>query len=152
MKGQSGFVTCSYLPTNNTNTPPHYNYLKDPKTSRWLWDLRERARQKKRTENYRQIMRLQQDAADPLATIDLEEMNQATRKTYELLTRLSDSEQMSNYLSYGQWDLSESDIERLQKDEEMKQRVRQDLNTTIFKIFNYKISPKEDPKQFYRIG
>ena len=69
-------------------------------------------------------MRLQQDAADPLATVDLDDMSQANKQTFELLTRLSNVVQMSNYLSYGQWDLSDADIERLKKDEEMKQRVR----------------------------
>ena len=45
---------------------------KDPKTSSWLWDERERNRQKERTEHYRQIMRLQQQAADPLTDIAME--------------------------------------------------------------------------------
>ena len=100
------------------------NVTQDPKTSRWLWDLRERARQKKRTENYRKIMKLQHDSADPLATIDMEDMSPANRETYELMTKLANDTQMYNYLSYGKWDLTDADIERIKKDEEMKQRVR----------------------------
>ena len=49
---------------------------KDPKTSQWLWDERERNRQKERTEHYRQIMRLQQKAADPLTDIAMEDDSQ----------------------------------------------------------------------------
>jgi len=33
----------------------------DPKTSRWLWNIRERARQKRRTENYRRIIAMQEN-------------------------------------------------------------------------------------------
>jgi pyruvate/2-oxoacid:ferredoxin oxidoreductase alpha subunit len=97
----------------------------DPKTSQWLWDERERARQKKRTEHFREIMRLQQESADPLVNIEHEDDSAATRDALEKMTRLTDITQMSNFLSYGKWDLSGADIERLNKDEEMKQRVRQ---------------------------
>ena len=38
--------------------------------------------------------------------------------------RLTDQEELNNYLTYGKWDLDEKQIERLHKDEEMKQRVR----------------------------
>ena len=41
----------------------------------------------------------------------------------ESLTKLAYIRQMENYLSYGKWDLSDQDIERLKKDEDMKQRV-----------------------------
>ena len=47
----------------------------------------------------------------------------ATKEAMKRLTRLSDPIQMANFLSYGQWDLKQKDIERLQKDQEMKQRV-----------------------------
>ena len=94
----------------------------DPKTSRWLWDIRERVRQKKRTENYRQIMRMQ-ELADPLAEVDLEDDSTATKEKLEKLTRLADPNQLSNYLSFGKWDLGMSDIERLEKDDQMRQRV-----------------------------
>lgn len=61
----------------------------DPKTSRWLWDLRERARQKKRTEHFRQIMRLQQESADPLASVDMEDTSQVSgRETAPRLAAL----------------------------------------------------------------
>jgi hypothetical protein len=66
---------------------------------------------------------MQQESADPLANIDLEDDTAATREALEKLTRLSDMRQLENFLSYGQWDLTEPAIERLQKDEEIKQRV-----------------------------
>ena len=37
--------------------------------------------------------------------------------------RLTDQDELNNYLTYGKWDLDEKQIERLHKDEEMKQRV-----------------------------
>ena len=95
----------------------------DPKTSRWLWDIRERERQRKRTEHYREIMRMQQEDADPLAKVDAEDDSAATKATLEALTRLSDEKELERFLSFGKWGLSDEDIIRLQKDEEMKQRV-----------------------------
>ncbi len=68
-------------------------------------------------------MRMQQEVADPLARIDVEDDSAATREALEKMTRLWDTTQMANYLSYGKWDLDPPAIERLQKDEEMKQRV-----------------------------
>ena len=68
-------------------------------------------------------MRMQQDTADPMATVDIEDESAATKEAMKRLTRLSDPVQMANFLSYGQWDLKQKDIERLQKDQEMKQRV-----------------------------
>ena len=41
----------------------------------------------------------------------------------EALTKLSDEKELERYLSYGKWGLSDDDIVRLNKDEEMKQRV-----------------------------
>ena len=98
-------------------------YIQDPKTSRWLWDIRERSRQKRRTEHYREIMKMQQTQADPLALTSEEDDSAETKDKLEMLRRLSEPEQMENYLSYGKWDLKEGDIERLQKDDEMRQRV-----------------------------
>ena len=98
-------------------------YTQDPKTSRWLWDIRERARQKKRTEHYRGIMKMQQEVADPLELTTDEDDSTDTKAKQERLTRLTDPEQLENYLSYGKWDLNEKDRERLQKDDEMQQRV-----------------------------
>jgi len=100
-----------------------YADIEDPKTSRWLWDIRERSRQRARTENYREIMRMQQEDADPLAKVDAEDDSAATKKTMEALTKLSDEKELERYLSYGKWGLSDDDIVRLNKDEEMKQRV-----------------------------
>ena len=60
---------------------------KDPKTSSWLWDERERNRQKERTEHYRQIMRLQQNAADPLTDVALEDDSQVRRQGSETSDR-----------------------------------------------------------------
>jgi len=42
----------------------------------------------------------------------------------EKLTRLHDKTQMENFLTYGKWDLTDADIEKLNKDEERKERVR----------------------------
>ena len=97
--------------------------FQDPKTSRWLWDIRERSRQRARTENYREIMRMQQEDADPLAKVDAEDDSSATKQTLEALSRLTDEKELERYLSFGKWGLSDDDIVRLQKDEEMKQRV-----------------------------
>ena len=68
-------------------------------------------------------MRMQQENADPLAEVDIEDDSAATREALEKLTRLSDKKQMANFLSFGKWGLNEADIERLQKDDEMRQRV-----------------------------
>ena len=97
--------------------------MQDPKTSRWLWDIRERSRQKRRTEHFREIMKMQQTMADPLMDVDLEDDSAETKEREESLRRLSEPAQMENFLSYGKWDLSKNDIERLQKDDEMRQRV-----------------------------
>ncbi|XP_071745547.1 voltage-dependent calcium channel subunit alpha-2/delta-3 isoform X8 [Lepeophtheirus salmonis] len=104
-----------------------YADIEDPKTSRWLWDIRERSRQKKRTENYREIMRMQQENADPLADVDVSDDSAATKETMEKITRLSDDNELANFLSYGKWGLTERDIERLEKEEEMKQRLIREI-------------------------
>ena len=49
--------------------------------------------------------------------------SQAETDRNEAFTRLSDYAQLENFLTYGKWDLNEADIERIKKDEEMKQRV-----------------------------
>ncbi len=41
----------------------------------------------------------------------------------EKLTRLHDKKQMENFLTYGKWDLKDADIEKLNKEEERKERV-----------------------------
>ena len=51
---------------------------------------------------------------------------QAEQDRNEAFTRLSDYAQLENFLTYGKWDLNEADIERIKKDEEMKQRVSAD--------------------------
>ena len=66
---------------------------------------------------------MQQDHADPLLMTTDEDDSTETKAHYEAIRRLSEPMQMENYLSYGKWDLKENDIERLQKDDEMKQRV-----------------------------
>ena len=104
-----------------------------------MWNMRERARQKKRTENYRKIMQLQQnddpgaapgglggpDGAGGIGGHDhlSPDESQAETELNEQFTRLSDVTQMENFLTYGKWDLTPEDIERIKKDEEMKQRV-----------------------------
>ena len=42
----------------------------------------------------------------------------------EKLTRLHDKNQMANFLTYGKWGLQEADIEKLNKEEARKERVR----------------------------
>ena len=96
------------------------NPLQDPKTSRWLWNIRERARQKRRTENYRKIIAMQRDK-DLQPTEDGESGQQIA--ALEKLTRLRDPTQMENFLTYGKWDLKDADIEKLNKEEERKERV-----------------------------
>ena len=68
-------------------------------------------------------MKMQQTVADALQHISEEDDSAETKEKAEMLTRLSEPEQMENYLSYGKWDLEGNDIERLQKDDEMRQRV-----------------------------
>ena len=109
--------------------------MQDPKTSRWLWDIRERFRQKRRTEHYREIMKMQQTMADPLLLIADDEDSSDTKAKKQMLTRLTEPEQMENYLSYGKWDLDGNDIERLQKDDEMRQRVSIPFLIRIHKHF-----------------
>ena len=66
---------------------------------------------------------MQQEDADPLAKVDAEDDSSATKQTLEALSRLTDEKELERYLSFGKWGLSDDDIVRLQKDEEMKQRV-----------------------------
>ena len=47
--------------------------------------------------------------------------------------RLTDQDELNNYLTYGKWDLDEKQIERLHKDEEMKQRVSR-RSTTVMAV------------------
>ena len=68
-------------------------------------------------------MRMQQENTNPLNKVDEEDDSAATRENMEKLTYLSKKEELAKFLSYGKWGLSEHDIERLNKDEEMKQRV-----------------------------
>ncbi len=68
-------------------------------------------------------MRMQQEDADPLANIDAEDDSAATKETLEAITRLGDEVQLERFLSYGKWGLTDDDIVRLKKDDEMKQRV-----------------------------
>ena len=93
----------------------------DPKTSRWLWNIRERDRQKRRTENYRKIMSMARDK-NLKPTEDGETGQQIV--ALEKMTRLEDPKQMANFLTYGKWGLKDADIVRLNKEEERKERVR----------------------------
>jgi hypothetical protein len=118
-----------------------------------LWDERERARQKKRTEHYREIMEMQQTANNVQDTMDDvggdgDAIGGSVGGVYggggrgggggggggggsvtgdlEKLTKLAYYQQMENYLTYGKWDLTDKNIERLKKDAEMKDRVSSD--------------------------
>ena len=77
---------------------------------------------------------MQQEQADPLELITEEDDSQDTKEKLEMMTRLADEEQMGNYLSYGKWDLTPKDIARLEKDDEMKQRVS--ITFTVKLIIN----------------
>ena len=66
---------------------------------------------------------MQQEAADPLKKVDPGDDSAATKQTLEGITKLADEKELERYLSFGKWGLSDEDIVRLQKDEEMKQRV-----------------------------
>ena len=111
----------------------NFNFYQDPKTSRWLWDIRERSRQKKRTENYRSIIAMQQSASfggggEGDAGPNIQVM--------EDMTRLTDKQQMANFLTWGKWDLDDSAIEKLVKDEERKERVSCFCNLGLMKFLN----------------
>ena len=45
----------------------------------------------------------------------------------EDMTRLTDKQQMANFLTWGKWDLDGSSIEKLVKDEERKERVSRQI-------------------------
>ena len=47
----------------------------------------------------------------------------ANMQVMEDMTRLTDKQQMSNFLTWGKWDLTDASIEKLMKDEERKERV-----------------------------
>ena len=47
----------------------------------------------------------------------------AQHQQMEDMTRLTDKEQMENFLTYGKWDLNDASIEKLIKDDERKERV-----------------------------
>ena len=76
-------------------------------------------------------MRMQQEDADPLAKVDEEDDSAATKQTLEALTRLEDEGELERFLSFGKWGLTPEDIVRLQKDEEMKQRVSINITNII---------------------
>jgi len=113
-----------------------YADIEDPKTSRWLWDIRERARQKKRTENYRSIIAMQQ--SQQFGDDDNEGAGAAQM---EAMTRLTDRAQMANFLTYGKWNLDDELIEKLKKDEERKERLVREIIDA--KVQKWSIPPKK---------
>ena len=80
---------------------------------------------------------MQQTQADPLALVGDEDDSAETKEKLEMVRRLTETEQMENYLSYGKWDLKANDIERLQKDDEMKQRVSINIFSNKITLFIY---------------
>ena len=54
----------------------------------------------------------------------------------EDMTRLTDKQQMANFLTWGKWDLDDSAIEKLVKDEERKERVSCFCNLGLMKFLN----------------
>jgi hypothetical protein len=83
---------------------------------------------------------MQQEDADPLAKVDEEDDSAATKQTLEALTRLEDEGELERFLSFGKWGLTPEDIVRLQKDEEMKQRLIREI--TDAKTQKWTIPPK----------
>merc|ERR1711892_1413093 len=116
-----------------------YADIEDPKTSRWLWDIRERARQKKRTENYRSIIAMQQ--RQNFAGAEDGSDGGAQHQQMEDMTRLTDKEQMENFLTYGKWDLNDASIEKLIKDDERKERLVREIIDA--KVQKWSIPPKK---------
>merc|ERR1719225_2091093 len=114
-----------------------YADIEDPKTSRWLWDIRERSRQKKRTENYRSIIAMQQMASFGGSGED----GGVNIQAMEDMTRLTDKQQMANFLTWGKWDLDTSSIEKLVKDEERKERLVREIIDA--KVQRWSIPPKK---------
>ena len=80
-------------------------------------------------------MAMQQEVADPLAEVDAEDDSAATKKNMEDLTLLNNEKELERYLTYGKWGLSDDDIVRLNKDEEMEQRVSILIINTYLKWF-----------------
>ena len=125
------------------------NTWKDPKTSRWLWDIRERSRQKKRTENYRSIIAMQQSASfsgqgeGGDGGVNIQVM--------EDMTRLTDKQQMANFLTWGKWDLDDSAIEKLVKDEERKERVSISDNSNILHSWRTFIIPYKHNSKLWSV-
>ena len=58
----------------------------------------------------------------------------AQHQQMEDMTRLTDKEQMENFLTYGKWDLNDASIEKLIKDDERKERVSTFIFIDIFFI------------------
>jgi hypothetical protein len=58
---------------------------------------------------------------------DGEDGDNAGAPQMEAMTRLTEPEQMANFLTYGKWDLDDELIEKLIKDEERKERVSSHL-------------------------
>ena len=56
----------------------------------------------------------------------------AQHQQMEDMTRLTDKEQMENFLTYGKWDLNDASIEKLIKDDERKERVSTFIFINIF--------------------
>lgn len=79
-------------------------------------------------------MAMQQEVADPLAEVDAEDDSAATKKNMEDLTLLNNEKELERYLTYGKWGLSDDDIVRLNKDEEMEQRVSILIIIILFKV------------------
>jgi len=59
----------------------------------------------------------------------------------EDMTRLTDKEQMENFLTYGKWDLNDASIEKLIKDDERKERLVREIIDA--KVQKWSIPPKK---------
>ncbi len=66
---------------------------------------------------------MQEENAEKLVDVDVEEESAADRDNMEQLTKLAYIKQIKNFLHYGKFDLTDADIERIEKDKAMKQRV-----------------------------
>ena len=99
---------------------------------------------------------MQQKIAEPLAKLDSEDESAAARENQEKLTKLSYRQELERFLSYGKWDLTDEDIERINKDEDNKQRfsiiiLNTNTNLRISKLndrqFIIFTTPKKDKVQ-----
>ncbi|XP_068206802.1 voltage-dependent calcium channel subunit alpha-2/delta-3-like isoform X2 [Palaemon carinicauda] len=93
---------------------PRHGYL-DPKQTDWLWEVRERKRQMDRTNNYRKLQKIAETRPLPLADPSM----------------IRDKAEVEKFLKYGEFNLTASQIARIEADKERKgrrQRMRRSVS------------------------